>query len=100
MRFETYHEGANGATVASLKQLVRESGRSGSWVHGPAGVGKTHLLQACCALAGQSGLTSAYLPLAASRALQRDGRPVAPYIASTADHHVSIAAATSSGASS
>ncbi|MGB5132731.1 MAG: DnaA regulatory inactivator Hda [Steroidobacteraceae bacterium] len=71
MRFETYHEGANGAALAGLRQLARETGRSSSalWVHGPAGVGKTHLLQACCAFAGQRGLTSAYLPLQASKDL-------------------------------
>lgn len=66
MRFETYHEAANGAALAGLRQLVRETGRQALWVHGPTGVGKTHLLQASSAFAGQRGLTSAYLPLAAS----------------------------------
>ena len=69
MRFETYHEGANGAAVAGLAQLVRDGGQTPLWVLGAAGVGKTHLLQACCALAGQRGLTSAYLPLATSQDL-------------------------------
>ena len=69
MRFETYHEGANGAALAGLRQLVRETGQSPMWIHGPPGVGKTHLLQACCALAGQCGLTAAYLPLAAAKDL-------------------------------
>lgn len=64
MRFETYHEGANAAAVAGLKQLVLEAGPAPLWLLGPAGVGRTHLLQASCALAGQRGLTSAYLPLA------------------------------------
>jgi DnaA family protein len=67
LRFETYHEGANGAAVAGLTQLVREAGQSPLWLLGPPGVGKSHLLQASCALAGQRGLTSAYLPLATSK---------------------------------
>ena len=69
MRFETYHEGANGAALAGLRQLASEPGPAALWMHGPTGVGKTHLLQACCALAGQRGLTSAYLPLASSKGL-------------------------------
>jgi DnaA family protein len=69
MRFETYHEGANAAAVAGLTQLVHDSGQAPLWIHGPPGVGKTHLLQASCALAGQRGLTSAYLPLATPKDL-------------------------------
>jgi DnaA family protein len=69
LRFETYHEGANGAAVAGLTRLVRETGPAPLWLLGPPGVGKTHLLQASCALAGQRGLTSAYLPLASSKEL-------------------------------
>jgi len=69
MRFETYHEGANGAAVADLTKLVHDTGHAPLWVLGPPGVGKTHLLQASCALAGQRGLTSAYLPLASSKDL-------------------------------
>lgn len=69
MRFETYHEGANGAAVSALTQLVGEAGHVPLWVLGPAGAGKTHLLQAACAFAGQCGLRSAYLPLATSRDL-------------------------------
>jgi DnaA-homolog protein len=69
MRFETYHEGANGAAVAGLSQLVHGSAQAPLWIHGPAGVGKSHLLQAACALAGKRGLTSAYLPFAASAEL-------------------------------
>lgn len=66
MRFETYHEGANGAALSALSQLVGETGHAPLWILGPAGVGKTHLLQAACAFAAQRGLTSAYLPLATS----------------------------------
>ncbi len=69
LRFETYHEGANGAAVAGLTQLVSEARPVPLWLLGPPGVGKTHLLQASCALAGQRGLTSAYLPLSTSKDL-------------------------------
>jgi len=69
LRFETYHEGANGAAVAGLAQLVSEARPAPLWLLGPSGVGKTHLLQASCALAGQRGLTSAYLPLSTSKDL-------------------------------
>ena len=69
MRFGTYHEGPNGAVVAALKELVAEKGHAPLWILGPAGVSKTHLLQASCAFAGERGLTSAYLPLAAPRDL-------------------------------
>ncbi len=68
MRFGTYHEGANGAAVGALTALVGEKGHPPLWLLGPAGVGKTHLLQASCALAGERGLTCAYLPLAAPEA--------------------------------
>jgi DnaA family protein len=63
LRFETYHEGENGAAVTGLIELVRESGRPPMWLYGPSGVGKTHLLQASCALAGERGLAAAYLAL-------------------------------------
>ena len=69
MRFETYHEGANGAAVTALMELVNGTGHAPLWILGPVGVGKTHLLQASCALAAQRGLTSAYLPLATSNDL-------------------------------
>ena len=69
MRFETYHQGANGAAVAGLTQLAGDDRHAPLWIHGPAGVGKTHLLQATCALAGQRNLTCAYLPLASSQEL-------------------------------
>ena len=65
LRFETFHPGANAATVAALDGLVREPGPP-LWLFGPHGAGKTHLLQASCALGGLRGLSSAYLPLSPS----------------------------------
>jgi DnaA family protein len=34
-----------------------------TWLHGPLGVGKTHLLQAICAQAGEQQRAAAYVPL-------------------------------------
>lgn len=67
-RFETFHEGPNREAVAALARLVAEAAGPPLWLHGPPGSGRSHLLQAACARAGESGLTAAYLPLAAARA--------------------------------
>jgi DnaA family protein len=60
--FDSFVAGANSVAVAHLVAVA--SGRQGgaTWLAGPAGSGKTHLLQAVCARGDQSG-TAAYLPL-------------------------------------
>jgi DnaA family protein len=67
--FDSYVAGANAAAVAHLSAVA--AGRQGgaTWLAGPPGSGKTHLLQAVCARAGELG-NAAYLPL---RELQRFG---------------------------
>lgn len=67
-RFATYHEGGNHEAVRALVAQAAEAGRPPLWLYGPPGSGKSHLLQAACASAGESGLTAAYLPLGAARA--------------------------------
>ncbi|WP_238978783.1 DnaA regulatory inactivator Hda [Novilysobacter arseniciresistens] len=64
-RLETF-VGAPPAVLAQLRGLAR--GDSDDWllVCGPAGTGKTHLLLASCAEAGEAGRRAAYLPLAAA----------------------------------
>ena len=58
--FESFLPGPNEATVTQVKVLA-ESPRSGlTWLCGPEGSGKTHLLQALCARAGPG---AAYVPL-------------------------------------
>jgi DnaA family protein len=68
LRFETFHAGANGEIVAALGELAGGARRAPLWLHGPAGSGKSHLLQAACAQASARGLTAAWLPLRAVRA--------------------------------
>jgi DnaA family protein len=67
--FDSYVAGGNAAAVAHLAAVA--AGRQGgaTWLAGVAGSGKTHLLQAVCARAGEFG-HAAYLPL---RELQRLG---------------------------
>jgi DnaA-homolog protein len=67
--FASYFGGRNQSVVEALSALsVRRSGANDGptcvWVHGIAAVGKTHLLQAMCARAHDSGNAAAYLPLA------------------------------------
>jgi DnaA family protein len=57
--FDTYHAGPNREAVAALRAL-----RSGGlYLYGPAGTGKTHLLQAASRAAQQRGERVSYLPL-------------------------------------
>jgi DnaA-homolog protein len=67
LRFETFHAGANAEAVSALQRLAGGTTRVPVWLFGPPGAGKSHLLQAGCALAGAAGRTAAYLPLAALR---------------------------------
>jgi DnaA-homolog protein len=60
--FDSFWPGPNGEIVAAL----RAPSAAPLWLWGAAGSGKTHLLQAVCAAAGDS---AAYFPLARSHAL-------------------------------
>jgi DnaA family protein len=55
--FESYWPGLNGEVLAA----VRAAGTAPLWLWGASGSGKTHLLQAACAAAGEA---AAYFPLA------------------------------------
>ncbi len=50
--------------VAQLQDAVRGDGSRICWLHGRSGCGKSHLLQASCAMAQQMGHVAGYLPLA------------------------------------
>jgi DnaA family protein len=80
--FDSFVPGANVALVAQLRALALAAAATAAaplsagaaaqahalagvyWLSGPHAVGKTHLLQASCALARAAGADAAYLPLA------------------------------------
>ncbi len=62
--FESFHAAGNESAVAALERLATAGG-GGAWLWGASGTGKTHLLQAVCARAGD---TAMYLPLAELKA--------------------------------
>src|SRR5262245_8347462 len=63
LRFDTFAPGVNAETVEALRRLAEGAARAPVWIYGPAGSGRSHLLQAACAAAGASGRSAAYLPL-------------------------------------
>lgn len=67
MRFETYATGSNAGAVEALRRLA-DRPAAPVWIYGPRGTGRSHLLQAACAAAGDAGRAAAYLPLAQVRA--------------------------------
>ena len=62
-RFESFVPGENGEVCALLRQPHARGPRV-LWLWGRAGSGKTHLLQATCAAAGERGEPAAYIDLA------------------------------------
>jgi len=60
--FASFLTDGNEALVATLKDVAGRTGQAGCWLWGAAATGKTHLLQATCALAGDR---SVFVPLAA-----------------------------------
>lgn len=63
-RFETFEVGDNGELVGRLERIGSEHRFSGCLVHGAAGRGRTHLLQAACHRRGEQGGRAIYVPLA------------------------------------
>lgn len=61
--FDSFVAGANLAAVEQLRALARGASAGVYWLSGAQGVGKTHLLQATCAMARSAGADTAYLPL-------------------------------------
>lgn len=68
-RFSTYFAGPNEIVVRHLEQLGGAR-QSVTWLWGPAASGKTHLLQAACAQAGEGGHESVFVPLTGVEAVQ------------------------------
>jgi DnaA family protein len=64
LRFATYVDGRNAGAVEALRRMADGDGAIPVWIYGPPGSGKSHLLQAACARAGDAGRSTAWLPLA------------------------------------
>jgi len=67
-RFATFFDGANAALVAHLQRSDERAAGAAVWIWGPAGSGKSHLLQAACADRPQR--RAIYLPLAEHDSLE------------------------------
>ena len=65
--FANFCAEAESPAPAALERLLRHGGLV--WLHGGAGSGKSHLLQACAYRMRDRGESAAYLPLARQRAL-------------------------------
>jgi len=65
-RFDTFEPEASGLAAATVHRLATAgtAGERQVFLHGPAGTGKTHLLQAACHAAYAAGHSCVYLPLA------------------------------------
>lgn len=70
--FASFWPGRNRPVVDALLGLTPHQPPTCVWLHGASGFGKTHLLQALCARAGERGESAAYLPLAEARAMGCD----------------------------
>ncbi|HWW19279.1 MAG TPA: DnaA regulatory inactivator Hda [Steroidobacteraceae bacterium] len=62
--FDSFVVGPNAAAVEQLQTIAAGSIAGMFWLSGPSGVGKSHLLQAVCALARERETEAAYLSLA------------------------------------
>lgn len=70
--FQSFYVGANDSVVRQLMALVPNERPLVTWVYGPASSGKTHLLQALSAQAGQNDHSAAYWPLRDVHSLDAD----------------------------
>jgi DnaA family protein len=63
--FASFQAGPNAPLVAALEAQAVTPGLPPLWLYAGPGAGRTHLLQATCALAGARGRRAGYLPLGA-----------------------------------
>jgi len=63
--FASFQPGPNGPLVAALEARAATPGLPPLWLYAAPAAGRTHLLQATCALASGRGRRAGYLPLAA-----------------------------------
>lgn len=61
--FQNFYAGDNAQVVATLEKLTPSESEQFIFLWGESGVGRTHLLQACCHTFSCANQTSMYLPL-------------------------------------
>lgn len=66
-RFGSFKVGENGVAVELLRSAADAASATALYLSGPFGSGRTHLLIAACAAAGEAGKSAQYLPLATLR---------------------------------
>lgn len=66
-RFGSFKIGENGVALELLRSAADGVGTHALYLSGPFGSGRTHLLIATCAAAGEAGKSAQYLPLATLR---------------------------------
>jgi DnaA family protein len=71
-RFESFHAGANAASVELLRVAACAADLPWLYVVGPPASGRTHLMIAACAAANACGRSAQYLSLSALRAPRAD----------------------------
>ncbi len=62
--FDNYCVGDNEQVLASMRNLLQGTGETYIYLWGELGVGRSHLLQACCHALDSANRASIYLPLA------------------------------------
>jgi DnaA family protein len=70
--FASYWPGRNRPVIEALLALPRQAPPTCVWLHAASGLGKTHLLQALCARAGEREESAAYLPLRHARSMSTE----------------------------
>ena len=63
-RLDNFVPGPNAEILAAVRHCATAPGAAMLYLAGPAGSGRTHLLQAACRAAQSAGLPAAYVPLA------------------------------------
>ena len=70
--FANFYVGNNQVLLFALQEMLKGVGSPFIYCWGPSGVGRSHLLQACCHKLSEQGQTAAYVPLSRFRELSPD----------------------------
>ena len=60
---DSFYPGDNVEALNAIQQIAKGEGENFLYIWGQTGVGRTHLLQAACHFATESGVTAIYIPL-------------------------------------